>query len=165
MTRKGKDGLFEVLCLLGAIASSGLFIVIGRWLFASGMIPLLDVEPSEWVSIAFIPASLIVLGISAVSAILWYVTALKLRPEFMPGDDMFSAKMKWGAFLFASFLSIIIALYFFGETSQEALPYLFVCLFINMLISFWLSTALATPSSLSPAVLFAPLIRSILGLD
>lgn len=161
---KREDRLFEVLRLLSAIASGGIFIVIQRWLFASGIIPLLNVEPSKWVSSAFIPGSLIVLGTSAISAILWYLIALKMRPEFTV-QNTGSARAKWAVFLFFPVVSIIITLYIFGETSPVALPYFSVFLVINMLVTFWLSTVLATPTILAHVVLFAPLIRSVLRLD
>ncbi|MDJ0557176.1 MAG: hypothetical protein QNJ68_22580 [Microcoleaceae cyanobacterium MO_207.B10] len=162
---KREESLFEVLMLLGAIASGGIFILIQRWLFTSGIIPLLDVEPSKWVSSAFIPASLIVFAISAISAILWYLMALKIRPEFRVQDGTLLARAKWVAFLLAPVFSIIVTLIIFGEASPTAFPYFFVFLVINMLVTFWLSTALATPTILAHVVLFAPLIRSVLRLD
>jgi hypothetical protein len=56
-------------------------------------------------------------------------------------------------------LSVVIALFFWGNVSPKAMPWLAGFLVIDKLVIYWLSTALSTPELMVPTIPCAGLLR------
>lgn len=148
-----------------AIAAGAIVISIQSWLFTSGSIALWDVNPTRWVASIFERASLIVWVVSSIASMIWYVMAVQMMRHFDPRKHTKSAMLKWWIVLLGPLLSLIGSIWIFGKGSTAAFPWLVGFLLLNMVLTFWLSTALSTPSILAHVVPLAFEIRRVLRID
>lgn len=155
----------EILRWFLAIAAGAIVVPIQSWLFRSGSIALLDVDPTGWVSSIFERASLIVWVVSLMASVIWYVMAVQMKRHFDPRKDTKSAMVRWWMVLLVPLLSLIGNIWIFGKASTVAFPWFVGFLLLNMVLTFWLSTALSTPSILAHVVPLAFEIRRVLRID
>ena len=159
-----EDTESRVQMFLGAIAiiGGGLLMLLEKSLFASrkfGFIRTLPFERQDYAEEVFTPAGLIVFFISATCAILWYLTALKWSVRFDPTKDTTPARLRWVLFSFFPILSVIGVVWFWGSASAAAQLWLLVFLIVDIVIIYWLSTALSTPDNMLHVVPLATLLR------
>ncbi len=144
-----------------AIMSGGLLMLFQRMLFATGAGRLIHTTPltrQEYAEKYFTPAAFLVFLVSATCAIAWYNKALKWNVHYAPKDKA-AARGAWGLFLLFPLLSIAVALFFWGIASPKAFPWMAGFLIIDMLVIFWLTTALSTPDLMVPTVPCARMVR------
>ncbi|BAI88990.1 MULTISPECIES: hypothetical protein [Limnospira] len=154
----------EILRWFLAIAAGAIVIPIQSWLFRSGSIALWDVDPTRWVASIFERASLIVWSVSLIGSVIWYMMAVQMRRHFAPKDTK-SAMVKWWIVLLLPLLVLIGNIWVFGKASTAAFPWFVGFLLLNMVLTFWLSTAVSTPSPLAHVVPLAFEIRRVLRID
>jgi hypothetical protein len=144
-----------------AIIGGGLLMLLQRMLFATGagrLIQTTSLSRQVYAERCFTPAALIVFLVSATCAVVWYRRTLKWNVHYAPKDKG-AARGTWGSILLFPLLSIAVALFVWGNASPKAFPWLAGFLVIDMLVIYWLSTALSTPDLMVPAVPCATMVR------
>ena len=145
-----------------AIIGGGLLMLLQRALFATGAGGLIQTTPltrQVYAANHFTPAALVVFLVSATCAVVWYRRTLKRSVHYAPKDKG-AARVTWGLILLFPLLSIIVALFFWGNASPKAVSWLAGFLVIDVLVIYWLSTALSTPDLMVPTVPGASLVRN-----
>jgi hypothetical protein len=138
----------------------GLFLMfLGQpALFKAGMITLADVSVDTWIQYDYMTAARIIFAVCLVSTILWYILTARARIE--GSDDVEPWFLIWWVIGFFPIVAIGIALYFFNR-SDQALLFLTAFWIIDVLLLYWLTTAIATPRQLRYVPPGAPFLRSI----
>lgn len=145
-----------------SIVTGFILFIAQRWLLATGgwgLIQIVTTSRQEYANSYFTPAALIVLIVSTVCAIIWYVIAARWSVHFAPIKEMASARLIWAGLSLPPVLSVVITALIFGGISPTAFPWLLLFLVLNLLIVYWLSTALSTPEEMIAAVLGAHWLR------
>lgn len=127
-------------------------------LFEAGMIKLADVSVNTWIQDDYMTAARIIFAVCLVSTILWCVLTARARIE--GSDDVEPWFLIWWVIGFFPIVAIGIALYFFNR-SEQALLFLTAFWIIDVLLLYWLTTAIATPRQLKHVPPGALLLRSI----
>jgi len=145
-----------------AILSGLLLFLCQRWLFstgAAGLIQIGTMSRQEYTNNYFTPGALVVLIVSGICAIIWYIIASRWSIHFAPIKEMKSARLIWCGLSLPPVLSVIAMGLWFGNVSPSAFPWMLLFLILNMLIVYWLATVLATPEEMIPAVMGGTRLR------
>ena len=139
----------------------GSLIFFGQpWLYQNTFFSPRDVSDVDvWVRDSYRLNANIVFGVSMFSQVGWHFLARRFR-----GDEREAPKLKtpWWLFLFFAVITSFVTVSFLGG-SGSALPSLAFFFFIDVLIIYWLATAISSPKALKfipPGSLF---IRSKLN--
>lgn len=146
-SRLGEIIRIVVISLIGAV----LMFLVQPWLYRSGIVPVDVPDIDEWIAGIYTPGATIVFTGSVISAGVWYVIAS--RAKIRGGSDVPQMAGLWWLLGLLPVLSICIALYFFRGTddapgTEAALLSLTGFYIFDVLLIFWLSTAISSPGSL-----------------
>ena len=149
---------WELFFLALIFGLSWLLIWFQTWLFSSGTIPLTDYDPQEFVTDAFRPAAFIIFGVASSLAFLWWVIAALWNDNFHSSKDITKARFIWFLLLLGPIVAIGVSLLIYQDYSDGVLWFpLF--LIINIIINYYLATAISTPEFLLGAVPLASLLQ------
>ncbi len=155
---KASSRAWEFLGLVAVTVIGAVLIPIESWIYGTGTISVTGVRIPTFIRDMFTPSALIVFAISVIFAMLWWAVAtFKFYSAHPRGDS--TAKLIWWLFALAPVLSIGVALYLYGKISPQAVPSMAVFLVFNMLLNYWLATAVSTPSLIAHVVPLARLWR------
>lgn len=149
----------EILRGIGTIVSGLSLFLLQRWLFANGTFQIVTLSRQEYTDNYFTPGALVVLVVSAICAVIWYAIAAKWSIHFSPIKEMTTARLVWVGLSLPPVLSVVIMSLWFGNVSPPAFPWMLLFLVVNMLVVYWLTTVLATPEEMIPAVWGATWLR------
>lgn len=152
----------EALLGFFGIVAGGLLILIQWWLFATGAWGLIRTVPlnrQDYANYHFAPAGFIVFFVSAICAFIWHRTALRWSKHIAEKRDMRAARFRWVSISCVVILSFVFVCLLIGNVSPEALPWFAGFLIVDMVVIYWLSTALSTPDRMVPAVPLADRLR------
>lgn len=142
---------------------AGFMLFVGqRWLFSTGawgLIQIATISRQEYTNDYFTPAALVVLIVSTICAISWYVISSRWSVNFAPIKEMKAARVMWISLSIPPVLSLVVAVLLYGGVSAPALPWMFLFLLLNLLVVYWLSTVLSTPEEMVAAVFAANWLR------
>lgn len=127
-------------------------------LFKGGIIPITDVPVDAWIQNDYMMAARIIFAVCLVCTILWCVLTARARIEGSHHVDPWF--LTWWVIGFFPIVAIGIALYFFNR-SEQAVLFLTAFWIIDVLLLYWLTTAIATPRQLKYVPPGAPFLRSI----
>jgi hypothetical protein len=127
------------------IAGAVLMFLAQPWLYQSGTIPITLVEVETWIAEHYTPGTAIVFGSALVATILWYLSAIRARVTTF--NDASPMRLVWGLLLLVPIIGICVALYFYNN-SQEALLSLTLMYVVDILVLYWLATAISSPGLL-----------------
>jgi len=150
----------EITGLAAGIVVGAMVMVVGRFLFGDGIVPTFT---DNWVQSNYDPAAFVVWVVSAIFAIIWYFVSLKWWRTFTAKESG-QAFFLWLLLFVLPILSCVISLFIWGKDGSNTLEVLaFVVLVLilglGMLFSYWLSTALSTPSNMCHIIPLARLFR------
>ncbi len=152
---------------LALVTCFGLVVIsVESWLFASGIIPLSQVEPETFVRNSFTPAAQLAFWVAAICAGVWWVFTLKLRGKYlssMHNGGYQKATIVWYLLGACTLVSYGFALWYCGKDSPEAIPYALVLLLVNVVINYWVATIVSTPWDMVAVVPMAYEVQSMLG--
>lgn len=135
--------------------------ILFPYLFVSGIIPVTDVPFEEWYVENYRPSSLIVLAFCSFFSIFWFILSL-FSSDAQPYVCQ-RMRVLWCILLSVGpVLAFFFVMYNYGQESIDALPWFALTLFVDIVIGYWLSTALSTPGLLVIAVPGSELFRQIL---
>lgn len=152
----------ELFGVIIAILSGFIAFILQKWLFstgAGGLIQVVTLPRLEYANNYFVPGALIVLLVSSLCALSWYIISLKWSVHFAPIKEMRSARIIWAGFSLPPVLSVVGVTLWLSNVSPPALPWLLGFLILNTLLVYWLSSVLSTPIEMVPAVLGASWLR------
>jgi hypothetical protein len=154
--------MWEIIRILSvSLTGAALMFLLQPWLYQSGLLAVTDVDLETWIAEKYTPGAALVFSTALVATILWYVSAVRAKvTSFNEASPM---RLVWSLLLLVPILGICAALYFFND-SNEALMSLSFLYVIDMLIIYWLATAIASPGLLKfiPPGSFS--IRHLIGL-
>ncbi|MGK7883229.1 MAG: hypothetical protein AB4057_01215 [Crocosphaera sp.] len=134
-----------------------MIIVIGRLLFSNGIIPTFT---SDWVQSNYDPAATIVFAFSTICAIIWFIITYRWWPQFSPRKETLKARYIWIVLFIPPLLAFVAGLFIGGrDAGPLALIVLPIALFLGMVCSYWVATALSTPENMYHVVPLASLFR------
>lgn len=149
----------EIFRGIGAIVSGFILFLFQRWLFSRGTFQIVTMSRQEYTDNYFTPGALVVLIVSAICAVIWYAIATKWSLHFSPIKEMTTARLIWVGLSLPPVLSVVTMALSFGNVSPIAFPWMLLFLIVNMLIVYWLTTVVATPEEMIPAVWGATWLR------
>lgn len=133
-----------------------MIIVVGRLLFSNGIIPTYT---SDWVQSNYDPAATLVFIISTLFAIIWYIITYRWWPKFRTPEAQ-KARYIWIVLFIPPLLTFVAGLFIGGRDGGPlALIVLPIALFLGMVSSYWVATALSTPENMYHVVPLASLFR------
>lgn len=132
--------IIRIVAITGVGAAVIFFVQ--PWLYRQGVIFLSDVTPEEWVVDAYVPASILVFGVSLTATCLWYGFAARAQPQ-RSGDTLIWRNLWWMLFL-GPVLSVSGALVICRE-SRDALVSLTLMYVLDILLLYWIATASSSP--------------------
>lgn len=141
------------------------------YLFTAPVIPFTmpTKELDEWVNAIFWPLTWILYGLGIFVTLIW--VGFAMRSQFVRAKDVLSTQIRWWL-LAIGFVVVgqgsFFALSFFNEWldgSRSSEPLLWVPLFIliDLVLLFWLPTAIATPRSLRYIPPLSMFLRKLYG--
>jgi hypothetical protein len=157
-----KMRIIEIFKVIGTILSGFILFLLQRWLLSTGgwgLIKVVTMSRQEYTDNYFTPGAVIVLIMSTLCAILWYAIASKWSLHFSPIKEMTSARLMWVGLSLPPVLSVVVMALWFGNASPTVFPWMLLFLVIDMLVVYWLTTVLATPEEMIPAVFGANWFR------
>ena len=128
-----------------SVAVAILMFLVQPWLYSSNIIDLdfeTEIELQNWIDFNYMQGAKLVFIVSLLSVIFWYLLALKFgaRIKKMPRLPIVQI---WAGFSLFPVVSVLIALQF--NDYPPVLPSLLGFFILNILLLFWLTTAVTTP--------------------
>ena len=154
-----------IRAIVVTIIGGSLIFFVQPWLYQNTFFSPRDVPDVDvWVRDIYRLNANIVFGVSIFSQVAWHFIAHRFR-----GDEREAPNMKtpWWCFFSFTIITSFVTVYFLGgsgdDRSGDALPSLAFFFFVDVLIIYWLATAISSPRALKyipPGSLF---IRSKLN--
>lgn len=134
----------RIFCV--SLLTAFLMFLLQPWLFQSEIIAITDIQDVEtWLGEQYTLGASLVFGITLFATLLWYVLATNAKVS--SAADVSRMRPVWGILLLLPILSICAALYFFNK-SNDALLWLVFLYVVDIVIGFWLATAISSPKLL-----------------
>ena len=149
----------EIVRIIILVVVGGLLMFfVQPTLFEKGIFPITDVPLDAWIQNDYMTAARIIFAVCLVCTILWCVLTARARIEGSRHVNPWF--LTWWVIGVFPIVAIGIALYFFNR-SEQALLVLTAFWIIDVLLLYWLTTAIATPRQLKYVPPGAPFLRSI----
>lgn len=148
--------IFELIRMLVMFIIMGIVMFVGQpRLYSDEIIPLFSVDdPAGWADEAYMTGAIFVFAVSVALVIIWY--GLGYFAQIEGSWDVPGKKLLWYFFLFLSVVSVSIGVWLscYSESeAEEAIYSLSSIFFLDILVSYWFTTAISSPLSLK----FTPL--------
>jgi hypothetical protein len=152
--------IVELTRIVGLIAF-GIILIFGiqPWLFQSQILFIGDQNVQTWLATQYQRAAYLVAGVSIVSTFLWYF--LSSRAAISNIEDLKPWRLLWWILLLVPLVSIGGALAFFN-TSRDAQLWLVILFLLNVIVLFWLPTAVGSPKPVKNVPLGGRTLRKFL---
>lgn len=147
------------IVIMVVIGASTLFF-IQPLLYLRRIISLGDVSPEQWIENAYTPASILIFTVSLAATGSWYIFASKAN--LRQSKDTFSWRLLWWVIFLGPVLSVLGGLYI-CRSSSDALISLTLMYTADILLMYWVTTAISSPghTKFLPPGSFT--MRSLLG--
>ena len=144
-----------------SIVGAVLMFLVQPWLYQSGIIPITQVEVDTWLAEKYTVGAAIVFCTALSATLIWYVSALRAKiTTFLEASPL---RLLWGLLLLIPIIGICVALYFYNS-NKEALLSLTFMYAVDVLLIFWLATAISSPGMLKFIPPGSFTIRHLVGL-
>jgi hypothetical protein len=148
--------LVRIFCV--SLAGAGLVFLVQPWLFQSGIVAITDVEVETWLAEKYAIGASVVYGTALAASLSWYAIAAKAKVSV--AGEVLRLRPFWGLLILLPIVGIGIALSFFNN-SNEALLWLTFFYVGDVVVVYWLATAIGSPGLFKFVPPGAILIRSL----
>jgi hypothetical protein len=143
------------------LAGAIVVFLLQPWLYQSGILAITDVDVETWIAEKYMVGAAIVFGTALVATTLWYLSAL--RAKVTAFNETSSMRIIWAVLLLIPILGICVALFFYNG-SNEALLSLTAFYVVDVLVLYWLATAISSPGLLKFIPPGSFTVRHLMGL-
>jgi hypothetical protein len=154
--------------ILVTVIGAAFMFLIQPWLYQNTFMTPNDVTADVWVQTHYIHAATLTFSAAVVCQVIWYLLAIRFNTR---GDDrkIQEQRVPWLILLLITLAIAGIAIYIFNVmggtiqgTSADALLSLIGFFFVDVLLVYWLATAISTPGLLKFIPLGSVFIRRYL---
>jgi hypothetical protein len=154
--------IWDIIRIFGVtLAGAILVFLIQPWLYQSGILAITDVDVENWIAEKYMVGAAIVFFTALVATIIWYLSALRARVTAF--NEASSMRVLWAVLMLVPIVGICVALFFYNG-SNEALLSLTAFYVIDILVIYWLATAISSPGLLKFIPPGSFTIRHLIGL-
>jgi hypothetical protein len=143
------------------LAGAIIVFLLQPWLYQSGILAITDVDVETWIAEKYMVGAAIVFGTALVATTLWYLSAL--RAKVTAFNETSSMRIIWAVLLLIPIVGICVALFFYNG-SNEALLSLTAFYVVDVLVLYWLATAISSPGLLKFIPPGSFTVRHLMGL-
>jgi hypothetical protein len=143
------------------LAGAIIVFLLQPWLYQSGILAITDVDVETWIAEKYMVGAAIVFGTALVATTLWYLSAL--RAKVTAFNETSSMRIIWAVLFLIPIVGICVALFFYNG-SNEALLSLTAFYVVDVLVLYWLATAISSPGLLKFIPPGSFTVRHLMGL-